>query len=249
MAILIAVANQKGGCGKTTTVMNLAGGLNKAGYRILVVDADPQASATVWSIARGQGSLPFDVQTSRQLRGRFRPLADSEEFDIILIDCPPGVTDDGNESGRVARAAIREADAILVPLRPSTLDFSAASSFVKYLSKEKADDQQVFVLINGRQHTLIGRQAPDQAEQLFAPVKGAIVLETTIGLRAPITEVSGSGKTIFDYAPGHDAAREYRNLTKEIIKCLANAQDSQPSTSQTSASSTRRSARDEFATA
>lgn len=248
MAILIAVANQKGGCGKTTTVMNLAGGLHKAGYRVLVVDADPQASAMIWSIARGQGSLPFDVHTSRQHKGRFRPLADSQDYDLVLIDCPPGVTDEG-EGGRVARAAVREADAILVPLRPSTLDFSAAASFVKYLAKEKADDQQVFVLINGRQHTLIGRQAPDKAEQLFAAIPGAIVLDTTIGLRAPITEVSGSGKTIFDYAPGHDAAREYRNLTKEIIKCLSNAQGSQQSNSQTSANSTRRSAQEEFATA
>lgn len=248
MAILIAVANQKGGCGKTTTVMNLAGGLHKAAYRVLVVDADPQASAMIWSIARGQGSLPFDVHTSRQHKGRFRPLADSNDYDIVLIDCPPGVTDEGNEAGRVARAAIREADAILVPLRPSTLDFSAAASFVKYLVKEKAEDQKVLVLINGRQHTLIGRQAPDQAEQLFAPVTGTVILDTTIGLRAPITEVSGSGKTIFDYAPGHDAAREYRSLTKEIIKCLSNAQGSQQLTSQISAHSTRRSAQREYAT-
>jgi chromosome partitioning protein len=233
MAILLAVANQKGGCGKTTTAMNLAGGLTKALYRVLVVDADPQASATMWSLARGQGSLPFEVTTARQIRGKFRELAADLNFDIVLIDCPPGHFVPSAASGlpteNVAKNAIRFADAILVPLRPSTLDFSAAASFVRYLEAERQPHQRVLVLINGRQHTRMGLQAAAQAQVLFAAIEGAVVLETAIGLRAPITEVSGSGKTIFDYAPGHAAAAEYTNLTKEIIQCLAKI--SEPSTS------------------
>jgi chromosome partitioning protein len=228
---IIAVANQKGGCGKTTTVMNLAGGLTKAQYRVQVVDADPQASATIWSLARGQGSLPFDVTTARQLKGRFSALA-AGEYDLVLVDCPPGVTDTQDDAGRFARAAIHGADAILVPLRPSTLDFAAASTFVRYLEREKDPQTKTAVLINGRQHTLLGRQAPSQAAVLFAPIAGAVVLETTIGLRAPITEVAGSGKTIFDYAPSHEASREYANLTKEILEWLSNALPSIPSASQ-----------------
>jgi chromosome partitioning protein len=229
MAILLCVANQKGGCGKTTTAMNLAGGLSKARYRVLVVDADPQASATMWSLARGQGSLPFDVTTARQIKGKFQTLAADSDYDIVLIDCPPGMVGE-TETGasRIARDAIRWADAILVPLRPSTLDFSAAASFVRYLEAERQPHQRVMVLINGRQHTLMGRQAPEQAAVLFAAIPGAIVLQTAIGLRAPITEVSGSGKTIFDYAPGHAAAGEYTNLTREIIECLAKTSESSP---------------------
>jgi chromosome partitioning protein len=218
----IALANQKGGCGKTTTAMNLAGGLTKAQYRVRVVDADPQASATIWSLARGQGSLPFDVITARQLKGRFAALADGE-YDVNLVDCPPGVTDTQDDAGRFARAAIHGADAILVPLRPSALDFAAAATFVRYLEREKDPRTKTAVLINGRQRTLLGREAPAQAAILFAPIAGAIVLETTIGFRAPITEVAGSGKTIFDYAPSHDAAREYANLTKEVLQWLTGA--------------------------
>jgi chromosome partitioning protein len=231
MAILICVANQKGGCGKTTTAMNLAGGLTKARYRVLVVDADPQASATMWSLARGQGSLPFDVATARQVKGKFETLTADQDYDIVLIDCAPGMVGETDQTGssRIARDAIRWADAILVPLRPSTLDFSAAASFVRYLEGQRQPHQQVLVLINGRQHTLMGRQAPEQAAVLFAAIPGAIVLKTAIGLRAPITEVSGSGKTIFDYAPGHAAAGEYTNLTREIIECLAKT--SEPSAS------------------
>jgi chromosome partitioning protein len=225
MAIIIAIANQKGGCGKTTTTMNLAGGLTLAKYSVQVVDADPQASATTWSIAQGQGSLPFDVRPGRQFKWRFSGLQVAEE-DIVLVDCPPGIDESQGDASQFARAVLRGADAILVPLRPSTLDFSAASSFVRYLVREKSKETRVAVLINGRQHTLLGRQSRDQAAVLFASIAGAVILETTIGLRAPITEVSGSGKTIFDYAPGHAAVKEYVDLTREVLTWLKNAPQS-----------------------
>lgn len=234
MPIIIAIANQKGGCGKTTTTMNLAGCLTRAKYSVLVIDADPQASATVWSLAQGQGSLPFEVRPARQLKWRFPALQAAEE-EIVLVDCPPGITEQ-DEAARFARDVLRGADAILVPLRPSTLDFSAATSFVRYLVREKAKLTKVAVLINARKNTLIGRQSQDQAAILFAPIEGAIVLNTAIGDRAAITEVSGSGKTIVDYAPSHTAVVEYVNLTKEILTWLTHAPQSSPTPSMTPAS-------------
>lgn len=233
MSTIIAVANQKGGCGKTTTTMNLAGAFTRAKYSVLVVDADPQASATVWSLARGQGSLPFEVRPARQFKWRFSELERVEE-DLVLVDCPPGITETEDDAAKFTRAVLRGVDAILVPLRPSTLDFSAATSFVRYLVREKAPETRVAVLINGRQHTLLGRQAQAQAAVLFAPIAGAVILHTTIGLRAPIMEVSGSGQTIFDYAPRHVAVREYADLTKEILSCLLNAHQSPLLTSKAS---------------
>jgi chromosome partitioning protein len=229
MPIIIAIANQKGGCGKTTTTMNLAGCFAKATYSVLAVDADPQASATVWSLARGQGSLPFEVRPARAFKWRFSELEGAEE-ELVLVDCPPGMTEE-DDAAKFTRAVLRGADAIIVPLRPSTLDFSAAKSFVRYLLREKAKDTKVAVLINARKNTLIGRQSQDQAAVLFAPIEGAIVLNTTVGDRAAITEVSGSGKTIVDYAPGHAAVVEYVNLTKEILSWLKNAPQSSPTTS------------------
>lgn len=235
MPIIIAIANQKGGCGKTTTTMNLAGCLARAKYSVLVVDADPQASATVWSLAQGQGSLPFEVRPGRQLKWRFSALEGAEE-ELVLVDCPPGMTEQ-DDAARFTRAVLRGADAILVPLRPSTLDFSAATSFVRYLVREKAAETKVGVLVNARKNTLLGRQAQDQAATLFAPIAGAVVLHSTIGDRTAITEVSGSGKTIVDYAPSHAAVQEYVNLTKEILSWLTNAPQS-PHTPSTTPEST-----------
>jgi chromosome partitioning protein len=232
MPIIIAIANQKGGCGKTTTTMNLAGCLARAKYSVLVVDADPQASATVWSLAQGQGSLPFEVRPARQFKWQFSALEGVEE-DLVLIDCPPGITEE-DVAARFTRSVLRGVDAILVPLRPSTLDFSAATSFVRYLVREKAKETKVAVLVNARKNTLLGRDSHGQAAVLFAPIAGAVVLNTTIGDRTAITEVSGSGKTIVDYAPSHAAVLEYVNLTKEILSWLSNAPQSLPTPSTTS---------------
>jgi len=222
MPIILSIANQKGGCGKTTTVMNLAGGFTKANYKTLVVDADPQASAMRWSIAQGQGTIPFDVTTSQLLQNRFNPLRESD-YDFIVIDCPAGVGMSSQDPAiTFARHAIRQSDALLVPLRPSNVDFSAAATFVRFLAKEKPSSVKVAVLINGMQKNLLGRESHSQAEILFSPIPGSIILKTSIGLRTAIAEVSGSGKTILDLVPSHKAADEYFNLTKEIIKWLTN---------------------------
>jgi chromosome partitioning protein len=219
MARVLAVGNQKGGSGKTTTIMNLAGGLTRAGYKTLVVDADEQSSAMTWSLAQGQGTLPFDVSLARQFGGRPAALLD-DWHDIVLVDCPSGVVTGKDDAAGFARKVIMAADGVLVPLQPSTLDFSAARTFVRFLVAARSKQTRVGVILNCLQRTNLSREARGVAEDLFASVPNAVVLKSTIGRRAPITEVSGSGKTIFDYAPNSTAALEYRELTKEIIQWL-----------------------------
>lgn len=218
--IVLVIANQKGGCGKTTTVMNLAGGLAAAKYRVLVVDADPQATATIWSLAEKQGSLPFDVFTARQLGGQFSRLS-KLDYDLILVDTPPGVAaESSGEAARFVLAAIGGADAILVPLKPSPADFAASRQLVRFLAKVRPGRVKLAVLVNGMKNNSISRESRDQAAKDFAPLPGAFVLETTIGDRTAIVEVTGSGQTIFDFKPKHRAAFEYAALTKEIIQWL-----------------------------
>lgn len=218
MPLILTIANQKGGCGKTTTVMNLAGGLTAAKYRVIVVNADPQASATLWSLAQGQGSLPFEVRAARQFT-RYSQLT-SLACEIAIVDTPPGIADSQDAAAQFALKVIAGCDAILVPLRPSMLDFRAASTFVRYLAQVKPPQTKAGLLLNGIEHTVTSRDAPDAATRLFASVSNGTVFQSTIGRRAAITEVSGSGKTIFDYRPRHAAALEYANLTKEVIHWL-----------------------------
>src|SRR3954454_5427700 len=100
MSTVVTVANQKGGCGKTTLSMNLAGVLaSEGGLKVLLIDADPQASAQQWAMrapaeSAGQGTgLPFEVMTHphEDIHRKVRDMA-AKGYDVILVDCPPGAS-------------------------------------------------------------------------------------------------------------------------------------------------------------
>src|SRR5271165_6350051 len=104
MAITIAVANQKGGCGKTTACMNLAGGLARAGYKVLVVDADPQGSATKWRNMSEESRLPFQLvaMATASIHRELPAIIRNASYEVVLIDCPPGGAARGDGATRSA---------------------------------------------------------------------------------------------------------------------------------------------------
>jgi chromosome partitioning protein len=110
----IAVANLKGGTGKTTTAVHLALGLARSG-RTLLVDADPQASAFAWS--EDADSFPVTVVpwASRDLARRVEQVAD--DYSHIVIDTPP-------QHEAVVRQALLAASLLVVPMAPSPVDVS-----------------------------------------------------------------------------------------------------------------------------
>jgi chromosome partitioning protein len=100
MAKILTVFNQKGGCGKTMTAMQLAGTCAMRGYSTLVVDMDSQGTALVWSTVKPDPQLrlkatgfPAKVESFAPLgRGMVRPVADlAPLYDLIIIDTPPAV--------------------------------------------------------------------------------------------------------------------------------------------------------------
>jgi chromosome partitioning protein len=120
MAKVIAIANQKGGVGKTTISANLASELAAKGYAVRLLDADPQQSATQWA-ASGDGVLSRITQTvDASNLARFRRDLDAAKraADYVLIDTPPSFTD-------AALHAMVASDVILLPVQPSALDIMA----------------------------------------------------------------------------------------------------------------------------
>lgn len=110
---LIAVANQKGGVGKTTVTMSLAAVAAENGSRVLVVDVDPQASAGFWADQAGE-RLPFDVASDIDPNNlaRLRSL----DYDVVFVDTP------GSLEGRsVLAAVLDEADFVILPTEPAAL--------------------------------------------------------------------------------------------------------------------------------
>ena len=110
----IAIVNLKGGTGKTITAVHLAAGLAEQG-RTLLVDADPQGSALSWSEAAEGFPCHVIALPVRDLHRRVPGL--SEGYDHVVIDTPPGEGDRG-----IVRSAVLAAEAVVVPMPPSTMD-------------------------------------------------------------------------------------------------------------------------------
>lgn len=232
---MIAVANQKGGCGKTTLAMNMAGALAvEGGYRVLLLDADPQASAMQWRKNSEDSQLPFDIQPFPHavLHKEIAKLA--ENHDLVFIDCPPGggggsVASAADRTDNICRSALMACDVVLVPVRPTPLDYHASHTLLPLLRdisflKEKL---RVFIAINGKApgNTRLGNEAGPLAKELFTVDGVRIdVLKTEICTRQTFAQAPLAGQTVVQFDPGSRAAEEIRALTEELVQCLVSEQ-------------------------
>ncbi len=210
---IITVVSQKGGIGKTTISVSLAGALVQMfpHLKVAVADADPQGSATVW-IDRSKGALGVSVHTvaadgtGLKLREELAAI----DADIVIIDLPPAVA-------LVAlRAAIR-ADLMLVPTGASIVDLSATKVAVDLCkeAQEANPAKQYLIVPNRVQHnTAAGRELRGALEEWGK------VSEATLTLRVAFQDAARVGLGVTQYAPGSPAAQEIGLLAGEVAALI-----------------------------
>ena len=206
--MILAVVNQKGGAGKTTIALNLAGAMAEAGGRVLLIDADPQQTAQDWAAVRD--SLPaFQVVgLSKPVLHRDLPTM-AADYDHVVIDGAP-------RNYEVARSAILAADMVLIPVQPSGADFWASRETVRLVQEAhrfKETQKSSFVVSRKIGRTSIGRDIKDALAEFQTPILAAGTTQRII-----YAEALTAGLTVMESQPRGPAAAEIRTLLSEILQ-------------------------------
>ena len=248
MAKILAVVNQKGGVGKTTSCVNLVAALNEAGKRVLLCDFDPQANATSGmgvdkTVSKGIyhvviGEVPAaeavvhtrfgDVLPSNKalagagieligmeqreflLRNALNSLRD--QYDFILIDCPPSLE-------LLTLNALCAADAILVPVQGEYYALEGLSDLMntvrlvrRSLNPKLELEGVLLTMFDGR--TNLALQVAEEVKHYF-PGK---VYGTVIPRNVRLSEAPSHGKPIMAYDRASRGAEAYTALAAEFLK-------------------------------
>jgi chromosome partitioning protein len=209
MALVITVAQQKGGAGKTMLAANLAAAM-APDRRVCLLDIDPQRSLKRWHEIRARHSKPLPVigfsdVSGWRLRAELGKLM--KGYDALIVDTPPQVDTE-------AKLAIRSADLVLVPMQPSPPDLWAAEGTVQLAKTEKRPTR----LVLNRAPAASKLRSMVEAE---AAAAGYGLLASTLGNRAGFANAFAQGMGATEAAPKSVAAQEILALLREIERVIA----------------------------
>ena len=245
MAKIISVANQKGGVGKTTTAINVAAGLAKAGKRTLVVDFDPQCNATsglgiepahrhpllagkplAESVAEtsqpglhvlpGSQSLADADALSASNRQRASALRQQLAGDLGNFDFV--FLDCPPSLGQLTRAALGASAEVYIPIQCEYFAMEGLSQIIELARQTKARDNNRLE-IGGIVLTMYD-PALELANEVAEEVRGYFeetVFQTMIPRDVAISESPSHGQSVLDYSPRARGARAYAELVMEVL--------------------------------
>lgn len=204
--MIISLINQKGGVGKTTTAVNLASSLARKNYRLVLVDLDPQGSATKWHDV--EGNQAFEILNRSNLFTAADLEALSTAYDYVIVDAPPAIS-------ALTRNVLAVSDVTIIPVTPSSLDIWACADTLKMAKevREKHPGLEIKFLINRK---IPGTRAGKEIRQALCQFDTGVI-HTELCQRVAYVDAMKYGVSVMQFAPGSKAAQEIEQLCDEII--------------------------------
>jgi chromosome partitioning protein len=203
--LTFALVCQKGGAGKTTLAIHLATEAATQGLRVLLLDLDPQASASRWADRRKPGAIDVDVAVDSPARLDAALLqAEREGYDLVVMDTAP-------HADQFALRVARLASLIIIPVRPSILDLDAVGASLDLCALAR---RPAVVVVNAAP---IRSRVVQEATETIAKL-GAAVLPVVIRERVALRHSLVDGRVAREFEPGGAAAAEITALYMETCK-------------------------------
>lgn len=205
MAFVVAVAQRKGGAGKSTVAATLATTYAAQGLRVALLDTDPQQTLARWQQERATAGtraavLTFEAPSGWRLPATIERM--SKAHDVVVLDTPPHADTD-------ARIAIRGADLVLVPLQPSPADVWAMEGTLALVAEER---RRAMLVLN--RVPAAGKLREDIARELLR--RELPLLEPGFGNRTAFATAFARGLGVVESAPRSAAADEARAVADAV---------------------------------
>lgn len=207
MGTIVALANSKGGVGKSTVSVHLAAWCHERGRRVTLVDADVQGASSLW-LHEAVPEIPvFRLQTPDEILDQVPRLA--VQFDVLVLDGPAGLSE-------VTRAILLLANLALLPCGPSALDLRAAQEAIRVVRQAQqirgGPPQAVLVPNKLQVQYRLSQEMLAAAGSLGVPVTGAL------RLRQAFADAAGQGKLVWRMdRSGEAATTEIEALFAEVM--------------------------------
>ncbi len=214
---VIALINQKGGCGKSTSSVHLAYWLQfKQNYRVLLVDADAQRSSSQW-VEGMENPIPCQViQSPDDLLEQIPELV--KNYDYLIVDGPASLAEE-------TRAILFRTDLAVIPVQPTGVDLRSASDAMRLLKQAQSVRGGFPKGLVFLSRAVKNTKLKEEAIALLSQIPDAKFLKPIIHQKQAVADTSGQSLTVWDL-PGQaasEAAAEYERLFKAILKQLEGA--------------------------